>query len=116
MNKRQIRKYAILQINYSKECHYKRHNVTFQKSNILSNDNKTTCLSFVWKGLTNCKLFHLQTTKLLKENMSYYNIVESKYLMSQCNITVNIFVHFHGTLEIRIIQKITSHEQENTVT
>ena len=55
---------------------------------------------------------------MLKENniMSYYNIVERKYLMSQCNITVNIFVHFHGTLEIRIIQKITSHEQENTVT
>ena len=111
MNKRQIRKYAILQINYKKEC----HNVTFKNSNILSNDNKTTCLSFVWKGLTNCKKFHLQTTKLLKENMSHYNIVESKYLMSQCNITVSIFFHFHGTLEIRVIQKITYHEQEYTV-
>ena len=52
-----------------------------------------------------CKFFHLQTTKMLKENniMSYYNIVESKYLMSQCNITVNIFFHFHGTLEIILI-------------
>ena len=32
MNKRQIRKYATVQKD--KECHYKCHNVTFQKSSI----------------------------------------------------------------------------------